>query len=289
MGTTWRIYHSGSLPQEIADQMALLVEADEQRWSRFRESSELMKLNRCAGIPVEASEETAELLAECDRWVKETDGVFNPLIGRALRSWGYEVSKFERAPGTASRPAAAPVQREPLVFDRSRRIVLVPEGTELDLGGIAKTWSVARTALALLAVADDPVLLVDAGGDMVAARGDHVVIVEGADGPDAPAIAHVRVPESWGVATSGWSRRHWTNEDGSEAMHIIDPMTGEPASRVQATVVAAEPVRAEVTAKLLVLRPDLIDHVPVAALVATPDGVRTSRSWADVVTDADAD
>ena len=287
MGTTWRIYHSGALPQEVADRMALLVEADEQRWSRFRESSELMKLNRCAGIPVEASEETTDLLAECDRWVRETDGLFNPLVGRALRSWGYEVSKFERAPGTAHRPITAPVHREPLIFDRSRRIVLVPEGTELDLGGIAKTWSVTRTARALLEVTDDPALLVDAGGDMVAARGTHVVQVEGPAGPDATPIAHVHVAEGWGVATSGWSRRHWTNEDGSEAVHIIDPQTGEPARRIQATVVSPEPVRAEVTAKVLVLRPELVATIAVAALVATGDEVTVSPGWAGVVTGPD--
>ncbi len=284
MGTTWHIFHSGLLTQAIADQMALLVEEDEQRWSRFRESSELMKLNRCAGIPVEASPETLGLLVECDRWTRETDGVFNPLVGMALRDWGYEVSKFDRPPGRDTSPTPRPAVREPLVFDRRRGIVLVPEGAQLDLGGIAKTWSVTRVVAALLPLTDDPVLLVDAGGDMVAARGDHEVAIEGREGPDAPPLATVVLRESQGVATSGWSRRSWRNADGGEGMHIIDPATGAPAGRVQATVIADEPLRAEVTAKTLVIRPDLIDAVDVAALVATGDGVRTSTRWASVAT-----
>jgi thiamine biosynthesis lipoprotein len=284
MGTTWHIFHSGSLPQPIADQMALLVEADEQRWSRFRESSELMKLNRCAGIPVEASPETLELLVECDRWTRETDGVFNPLVGASVRAWGYEVSKFERPPGRETSPEPTPAVREPLVFDRRRGIVLIPEGSQLDLGGIAKTWSVARTAAALLPLTDDPLLLVDAGGDMVAARGSHDVAVEGREGPDAESIATVTVREGQGIATSGWSRRSWRNADGGEGMHIIDPSTGAPAGRVQATVIADEPVRAEVFAKALVINPDLIDTIDLAALVATGDGVRTSARWASALT-----
>ena len=70
----------------------------------------------------------------------------------------------------------------------------------------------------------------------------------------------------------------------SEGMHIIDPATGAPAGRVQATVVADEPVRAEVMAKTLVIRPDLVDTIDVAALVATDAGVRTSPRWAAVAT-----
>ena len=284
MGTTWRIFHTGSLPQAVADAMAALVEADEQRWSRFRESSELMKLNRCAGIPVEASPETLELLLECERWTDETAGLFNPLVGSAVREWGYEVSKFERPPGRETSPVPRPVRPESLVFDRRRRIVLIPEGMLLDLGGIAKTWSVTRTARALLAATDEPELLVDAGGDMVAARGDHVVTVEGREGPEAAPLGTVLLRESQGIATSGWSRRSWTNADGNEAMHIIDPASGAPAGRVQATVIADEPVRAEVMAKVLVIDPDLIETIDDAAMVATPAAVRTSRRWAAVTT-----
>ena len=41
----------GCVPQSVADAVAAQVEADEERWSRFRESSELEHLNRCAGSP----------------------------------------------------------------------------------------------------------------------------------------------------------------------------------------------------------------------------------------------
>jgi thiamine biosynthesis lipoprotein len=283
MGTTWRIYHSGRLEQADADRVAAQVEEDEQRWSRFRDSSELSKINRCAGIPVEVSQETLDVMLEADRWQRETGGVFAPLVGGTLQAWGYTASIHDERPGTAMSPAPAPVRHDPLVFDRRRRIVLVPAGTAVDLGGIAKTWSVERAARLIAELSDDESLLVDAGGDMVAARGDHAVQVEDPRGPGHGPIFVVRVREGQGIATSGWSRRHWTNADGREAHHIIDPDTGEPASRVQATVISDEPVRAEVMAKVLVLRPDLVDDMPDAALVCLPGEMRQSATFKEVV------
>src|SRR4051812_24278301 len=183
MGTTWRLFHDGGLSADVANEVAAVVERDEQRWSRFRPTSELSHLNRCAGIPVEASPETVELLAVCDRFTRDTDGLFAPLVGAAMAAWGYEVSKDERAPGTAASPAAEPVRRDPLVFDARRSLVEVPRGALLDLGGIAKAWSCARAAALAARLSDEPSLLLEAGGDLVAARGHHVVAIEDPRGP----------------------------------------------------------------------------------------------------------
>ena len=283
MGTTWHLYHSGTLLQSVADAVAALVEADEQRWSRFRESSELEHLNRCAGIPVEVSAETAQLLEACDRFSGETDGLFAPLVGAAVRAWGYRESIRVAAPGTETSPDPEPVPRDPLVFDRRRRIALVPRGALLDLGGIAKSWSAVRAARLATALSDDPAILVDAGGDMVAARGGHRVLVENPSGADAPPIARILLRESQGVATSGSSRRRWTNADGRAAHHLIDPVTGAPAQPGQATVVAADPVEAEILAKVLVLRPDRLTDVATAALVARDDALVTNTAWKEIV------
>ena len=283
MGTSFRLYHSGAMPQSVADAVAALVEADEQRWSRFRETSELEHLNRCAGIPVGVSAETAELLEACDRFSAATDGLFAPLVGAALRAWGYRESIRVTAPGTDVSPEPAPVPRDPLVFDRRRRIALVPRGALLDLGGIAKSWSAVRAARLATTLSDDPAILVDAGGDMVAGRGDHRVLVESPRGGDAPPIARVLLREGHGVATSGSSRRRWTNADGRSAHHLIDPVTGAPALPGQATVVAPDPVEAEILAKVLVLRPDRLAGLDAPALVAHDEELVTNAAWKGIV------
>jgi thiamine biosynthesis lipoprotein len=283
MGTTWRLFHDGGLTAAVAEEVAAAVERDEQRWSRFRPTSELSHLNRCAGIPVEASPEMVELLAVCDRFTRETDGLFAPLVGSAVIAWGYEISKDERAPGTTSSPSAQPVRRDPLVFDAKRRLVEVPRGALLDLGGIAKAWSCARAAAVAADLSDEADLLVEAGGDLVAGRGDHVVAIEDPRGPGHPATTHVLVREGQAICTSGWSRRHWTNGDGVDANHLIDPATGRPAPRRQATVISDEPARSEVLAKVLVLRPERIETMSEAAQVSEGDDVHTTSAWLEAV------
>lgn len=283
MGTTWRIFHEGGLAPTAAEQVAAAVERDEQRWSRFRPTSEVSHLNRCAGMAVAASPETVELLQACDRFTRETDGLFAPLVGAAMVAWGYERSRDERPPGTGASPAAAPVRSDPLVFDAARGLVEVPRGCLLDLGGIAKAWSCARAAALVAELSDEAALLVEAGGDLVAGRGTHVVAVEDARGPDHPPVAHARLDAGEAICTSGWSRRHWTNADGVAAHHLIDPRTGAPAERRQATVISAEPARAEVLAKVLVLDPARLAGLPEAALVADDGGLWPSAAWDGVV------
>jgi thiamine biosynthesis lipoprotein len=279
MGTTWRIFHDGGLGADVAGAVAAAVEEDEQRWSRFRPSSEVSHLNRCAGIPVAASPETVELLAVCDRFTRETDGLFAPLVGAAMVAWGYEVSKDERPPGTAASPRPEPVRHDPLVFDARRLIVEIPRGALLDLGGIAKAWSCARAAAVAARLSDEPSLLLEAGGDLVAARGDHVVAIEDPRGPDHPPTTSVLLPEGHALCTSGWSRRHWTNADGVDAHHLIDPATGAPAQSdiVAVTVIAADAAWAEVMAKAALIAgttgaPELIGRFGLTGLLVLTDG-----------------
>jgi thiamine biosynthesis lipoprotein len=130
-------------------------------------------------------------------------------------------------------------------------------------------------------------VIVDAGGDLVAARGDHVVTVEDPEwqwAPGAPLVlAHVDVRCGQGIATSGFGRRRWRNGDGRRAHHLIDPATGEPGPLAHATVVADDPVAADVLAKALALRPDRVEAMREAALVVVDGRVRTTPAW-DAVT-----
>ena len=275
MGTTWRIFHSGRARQEEADGVVAQVAADEQRWSRFRVDSELSQLNDAGGMPVRVSRETIDLLEACDRWRETTDGAFAPLVGSAMAAWGYADSRDTRPLGTAKSPGAVAIPRDRLVFDPAYQLARVPQGAKLDLGGIAKMWSARRAATWLIRHSDDPSLLIEAGGDMVAARGDHRILV------DAPGDHAILIREGQGIATSGWSRRHWVNGDGRPAHHLIDPATGSPGPRVQATVRADDPIEAEIEAKVLALRPSGLAATTNPALVWDGDGVSANQAWRD--------
>jgi thiamine biosynthesis lipoprotein len=280
-GTTWRIHHTGGVDSGLAATIAQAVERDEARWSRFRPDSEVARLNASAGRPVPVSPATLDLVEACVHWIRSTGGVFQPLVGGALVAWGYRRSLADRRAYAGSSPDPRRLDGRPQV-DRVRGTVQIPAGTRLDLGGIAKSWMACRAAALVRGRCDDPAILVDAGGDLVAARGLHLVAVEDPRDRHAPPIAWVRVDEGQGIATSGFGRRRWRNGDGRPAHHLIDPETGAPGPRTHATVISDDPVGADVLAKLLTLRPGRIAALDEAAMVMSDGVVRTTARWTEV-------
>ena len=288
MATTWRIYHQGGVDGELARLATAQVAADEERWTRFRAGGDVSRLNAGAGWMVTIAPETAELLAAALEWQSRTDGVFDPLVGSSVVAWGYEHSLRATDPGVPRSPRPQPRPRVHLVLDAERRLAQVPTGELLDLGGIAKGFAAARLATLLRQGCDDEELLLDAGGDIVAVRGDHVIGVEG-PGPQAldavgPAVVHVRLRAGQGVATSGSARRAWRNGDGVAAHHLIDPATGTPALPAQATVIADDIVAADVLATALCIRPGLMVGRREPCLVHDRSGWRSTPAWQHVVT-----
>jgi FAD:protein FMN transferase len=288
-GSTWRIHHAGGVDAAAAQRVANLVAQDEARWSRFQPASEVSRITAGAGRWVRISPETVRLLRRTVDWTDRTGGLFNPLVGGALERWGYAGSLTAGRAFAQQSPRPARV-RGRLEVDRDGLRARVPAGTRLDLGGIAKSYMAVRAGALLAELVDDPALLVDAGGDLVAVRGEHIVAVERPG--DAPLnlpgqelfepVCHLRLRPGFGVATSGYGRRQWRNGDGAAAHHLIDPDTGCPGRWAHATVVARDAVQADVVAKCLVLRPLLLEAVELPAML-TVDGVTSATpAWREV-------
>ena len=84
MGATWRLRHSGRVEIEVVGALADAIATDERRWSRFLARSEVSRLNRAPGVPLQVSTETLDLLLACDRWHEQTEGAFSVMVGGAL-------------------------------------------------------------------------------------------------------------------------------------------------------------------------------------------------------------
>jgi thiamine biosynthesis lipoprotein len=237
------------LPGEasVTQEIATLFEAQERRFSRFREDSELSALNRATG-PVHPSDELFDALVRASVYSSLTRGAFDCTLGAALVDAGYDRS-FERGRlDRAARASAAPRPRGSLRLDPRRREVERTPATTLDLGGMIKghTADLAATLL-------PPCAAVDAGGDAVlrgAGPDGEGWLVEVEDPFDAErTILTLRIRDA-AVATSAANRRTW--RVGDRAMHhLFDPRTGEPARSdlAQVTVVARTAELAEVLAK----------------------------------------
>jgi thiamine biosynthesis lipoprotein len=236
----------------------------EMQLSRFRDDSELMRLNTSAGHAMNVSQELWEVIEAALAAEQQSDGLVTPTLLCELERAGYRRSWDEGwAAGTQPISAKQGQQNElrPVTGldhlierDAERRLITLHEGVRLDLGGIAKGWAVDR-AVALLG-AHGPAL-VDAGGDIAVSaplsNGQRWPI--GVSNPFAPAVdVDVLLVGRGGVATSGRDYRRWQRE-GAWYHHIIDPRSGEPAQTnvLSASVVAPTASRAEVAAKVALI------------------------------------
>lgn len=225
----------------------------EDTCSRFKEDSELSKLNQQLGKEVEVSDQLFSILKEALRFYEETNGVFNPGILSAIENSGYTKS-IELIKGrelTAPSPIAPVFTKvRPYQLDEARQIVVLH--TRIDLGGIAKGWVVDRAADIL---SDIGYGFVNVGGDIRTFGSLPRLLNIGIEDPFDPSkmLSSIQVSEG-AVATSTSMKRRWT-VNGSSKHHLIDAATGEPSAStiISSTVTAPTAVEADVLAKVVLL------------------------------------
>ena len=232
----------------LAREVARMFADAERRFSRFRDDSELAALNR-ATEPMTVSPELLELLDAARAHVTRTGGIFDPTVGAALCSAGYDRSF---SPGSLDRDALAgpppPARFDEIEVEEHTRRVTRPPHVLLDFGGFLKGRTVDHAA----ALAPSSVM-VDAGGDAML----HGAGMDGAGWPvdvedpyDARStVVTLRVRDR-GVATSSPNRRRW-RMGAQIGHHLIDPRTAAPSRSdlAQVTVVAPTAELADVLAK----------------------------------------
>ncbi|MFN8467611.1 MAG: FAD:protein FMN transferase [Caldilineaceae bacterium] len=271
----------------------------EARLSRFRADSELSRLNRAAGKPFAASPVLFELVAEALAWRDRTGGIFDPAVLNALIASGYDrtftaIKAEDGNTGESGTRVSADVgagftgASQKMRVDSSAielgpgRRILLPEGVGIDLGGIAKGWTIQQAAHRLGMWGP---CLVDAGGDIAC-------VGKPPGEPWVVTVADPRVEDEYAdediavvslsnaaIATSSRIYRSW-RQGGRAAHHLIDPRTGAPAATniYSVTVLADRLPDAEIHAKTALILGDeqglayLNQLAGAAALVVTDDG-----------------
>jgi thiamine biosynthesis lipoprotein len=223
MGTDWWL-RSEHADTALLDQAERMVADFERRLSRFLPESSLSRLNRERRVDDSI---VAQVVLAAEELRHLTSGAFDARSGAAVIAAGYD-RDFATVRTVAT---VAPDIQRPRVTVDGTSVTLSGDGT-LDLGGIAKGWTVDRVA-DLLGEAGP--CLVDGGGD-IAVRGqphDAAEWVLGAGDDVAVGLFDAS------VATSSTLRRRWRAQNGELAHHIIDPQCAMPACGMQTAVVVA--------------------------------------------------
>lgn len=279
MGCTFEVQleteHDG---KSILAAVPAKVEALESCLSRFRPESELSRLNQRSGEWVTVSQELLDNLVAAKHAARLTDGAFNPLILSALSACGYDRT-FEAISKPWVERSASIANWRDIRFRLPDRQVMLPPGGMVDLGGIAKGWTVQQIAHELSVYGS---ALVNGGGDISVfgaptGRSGWQVDVAHPDSDQALCSLSIAVGS---VVTSAIDFRRWESAQGKAYHHIIDPRTGQPAQTnvISATVVHPDCTIAEALAKSILVQGSdkglaLLDRYPeTAALVIGNNG-----------------
>jgi thiamine biosynthesis lipoprotein ApbE len=221
-----------------------VLEDVDTAYSRFREDSELSRLNASPGRTVRVSPLLATAIDAAQRAARLTDGAVDPTIGHAIRLAGYDddFSRIAAQDGPINLRAWRVPGWQAIRFDRRSRTVLLPPGVVLDLGSTGKALAADLAARAALSAAGAGGVLVSLGGDIATAGlppfgGWRIHVAE--DSREKPeGDGEVICLPAGGVATSSTTVRRWTR--GAAVLHhIIDPQTSLPTTGPFRTVTVA--------------------------------------------------
>ena len=258
--------------------------------SRFRQDSELWRVNHARGHPVGISPLLTQALATALTAARVTDGDVDPTCGQSLAQLGYDRDFAQTRRDTADLATApAPAAGwQTVELDTERRTVRVPATVMLDLGATAKALAADRAAARISAAVGCGVL-VNLGGDIRVAGeppagGWRVGILD--DLVYAASSVHARpsqavVIRDGGLATSSTLAREWQRGD-ARLHHIIVPGTGLPVDSCWQTVsvAAASCVDANTASTAAILRGEgaaqWLDGLHLPARLAGHDGTTVS-------------
>jgi thiamine biosynthesis lipoprotein len=231
------------------DRVTAIFDREETRFSRFRDDSELTRVNRSAGVWTHVSPEFAEVLRRATAGAEETDGLFDPTVLEALTSAGYDrdFPSVRTDDRRLLRSVVCGRWREIEIDDAAVRL---PRGVGIDLGGLVQGWTADLASEAALA-AGLPWVAISAGGDLRLAGVAPALEIGIEEPEDRDEICcRIRIDDG-AVATSSVTQRRW----GRDRHHLIDPRIGRPASTLvlQATVWAPTCAEAEIASTRAVL------------------------------------
>ncbi len=194
------------------------------------ETSEIAMLNNSGGETVTLSEDTAVLVEEALALYEHTNGAFNIAVYPLMEAWGFTTQEFRVPEASEIAELLAYTDASKIEYNSETKEITLPEGVQIDLGGIAKGYTSAKVATIMKEYGISSAMINLGGNVQVLGSktdgSDWRVAVQ--DPEDSDAMLGVLSVSDKAIITSGGYERYF-EEDGITYHHILDPETGYPA------------------------------------------------------------
>lgn len=219
---------------KIARDEALRIEA---AFSRYRDDNIVHRINHSGGAPVEVDSETANLLDFADQCFALSDGLFDITSGVLGRVWQFDGSN--KIPRESDVLSLLPLVGWEKVSWQAPRFIL-PNGMQIDFGGIGKEYAVDRV-VNLLRVNTDVPFLVNFGGDLHASRApvEQSAWIVGIEAMRKSGVAVKTIELQRGALSTSGDAQRFLKKDGIRYGHVLHPKTGWPVVEAPASVTVA--------------------------------------------------
>lgn len=258
-----------TVDEDLARRCLAIAESEarriEHKFSRYLDNNIVCQINNAGTSVITVDSETAALLDYADQCFQLSEGLFDITSGVLRRAWRFD--------GTGTVPLQSQLD-ELLPQVGWNRVnwnapeIQVPEGMELDLGGMGKEYAVDRVTALLRQHAVGTSIVVNFGGDLAITSkplnrpGWRIGIAdpcpdhsEPAQSATEPATTEIIELANGAMTTSGDAHRYIMHK-GVRYGHILDPRTGWPAANAptSVTVLADTCLEAGILSTLAILK-----------------------------------
>ena len=213
----------------LMEQVWVACERYENLLSKTVEGSDVQRINASGGKPVTVDPETWAILERAKEISRLTGGAFSVTIAPLSAQWDF-TGGTNRMPTDEERLAALPLVNDELLVLGENNTVTLPEGMEIDLGGIAKGYIADQVAEMIRGKVHGATLSFGGNVYAVGLKQDGTPFnlgIQDPNGVTGEAIAIVQATDA-SLVTSGIYERYFMVDD-TRYHHILDPKTGLPA------------------------------------------------------------
>ena len=209
------------------------------------ENSQISQLNNADGATVEVSDELAADLEKIRQLAQDSDGAFDPTLGKIIRLWDID-GENPHVPDQSEIDALLPeVGYDKIQLDGNKVTLL--DGCTLDLGAVGKGMGCDLIMDYLENQPEVSGMILNLGGSSVMTYGEKpdgtpwkVALTDPRD-TEGDYLAAITLDANQFLSTSGDYEKYFI-EDGIRYHHILDPKTGYPVQNglTSVTIVCAQ-------------------------------------------------